>query len=261
MGVKTDLIMKRTVLILMAIAAATAADAQRNWLGVEGGGGLSYAADELFFNEPVAVWQAEAYCEHALRGRTIVGRHLSLRAGVGVATRGSEFSMYFAYADSQREGRYVTTSLQVPLRIVCRFGLDKEAKESSLLLWVGPTLRYALKGAMSDRQQSTRYDSELVNFECDYRDGELFGVMRRAEASIGMGTTIVWKRWTVSVLWDMGIVPLRPKEDALPMVDIEPSEAVTGYYATSRALIVSAGCRLPLKQKMKPNPQAGPAFM
>ena len=254
--------MKTKAILTVALLLATfSASAQWRRAAVEAGVGFSYAEEDLFYDSPVFTWQATFYMERGFWKKSFLAQHSFLRTGISVMTRGNAYEMYSVYAASLRKGSFTYTALQLPVRLGWRFDLSKKLSDCALSLWAGPAVNVGLTGLMTDSQSSERYQSELVNYERQYEGAELFSVLSRFDASVGVGFSFDWRSLSLSALWDMGLFPLRDKSDALVFVNVEPEEETTGRYSYSRALILSLGYRFNLKEKNKAEPPSGPVFM
>lgn len=254
--------MKRVnILILFLLVSFQFSFAQCKYWGLEAGTGISFSDDDLFFNDPVIAWNGNVYFDYFFPTVSFITQHSFLRFGLGIGRRGSRFEMDFPYAESTREGYYNLVSLQIPFRIGWRFIPYFDERTSSLSLWAGPSVSFAFGGVMYDKQTSDRYDSEAVNFYRTYNNGELFGPFRRIDVDFALGVMYVINRFSLNLLWEMGFIPQRERDDALPFVDVRPDEATTGYYATNRALLLSLGYQFDVRRRPRPAPPDGAIFM
>lgn len=242
--------MKRAnVLILFLLVFLQVSVAQCKFWGLEAGVGISFSDDDLFFNDPVLAWNGNIYFDYYFPTVSYVTQHSFLRFGLGIGRRGSRFEMDFPYAESTREGYYNLVSLQLPFRFGWRFIPFFEERTSVLSLWAGPSVSFALFGVMYDKQVSGRYDSEAVNFDRIYRNNELFGPFRRIDVDFTLGVMYVINSFTFNLLWEMGFIQQRERDNALPFVDVRPEEPTTGYFATNRALLLSLGYQFDVRRR------------
>ena len=251
--------MRKIVIILLFALFALPVSAQWRYVNMEAMGGLGYAEDDLFDNDPVAVWQGGVSFECFFRSYSYFVQHLFFRVGIGAASRGSQYSFHSDYALSDHTGRYSAVSATVPVRMGLRF--DNISGNTFFSLWAGPALSVGFAGSMHDEQWSQRYDSEVVNYERDYSGNELYGPLRRLDVSVGVGVTFGWKRLGVNVMWDTGLLPLRSEADVMHFVDVEPGEQPSGRFATNRALLLGLMVSMDVKGKKRSFPAGGNVFM
>lgn len=253
--------MRLSVLILLFVATTPHLFAQIKSVGCQASIGAAYADDDLFFNSPVFAWGCDFFCDYRFRARSSAADNFFLRFGVGVVKQGSCFEMEFPYADSQRKGRYDIVSLRLPLRFGWGLDIGNPDKKMKLSFFTGPSVSAAVAGSLHDEQQSGRYDSDLVNFDRDLHGSEAFKTIRRFDFSVGFGVMLAINRLTAILLWDVGFVPQRDRSDALPFVDVEPSEAPSGYYALNRTLLFGIGYSVPVKHRPRHRSPQGVIFM
>lgn len=239
--------------MLLVVVSTTAAYAQWKNVSFVAGMGVGYADDDLFDNSPVLSWQAGISADRYFRQRSYAAQHLFFRTGIGIASTGSRFRMVSDYGCGERKGKYDVVSIKVPLRIGWCANMDNMKNQKKVLVWVGPSLMIGVGGRMSDSLHLGRYEG--VDYNSDYSWSEIRkrGCLRTIDVSMDIGVELVCGRFVVGLEWGMGLVPLRPRSDALQFIDVEPDEPVSGHFARSRTLLINIGCQMPVKHKPKPS--------
>lgn len=254
--------MNRLLIILLLGCLAQPLCAQWKYVGFDLGAGMGWDNDALFFNAPRVAWSADVGVEYAFRRKSYLPQHLFVGLAVGLEQRGSGFEMDFDYAEATRVGSYRVLRLALPLRVGYSMPIVlKNEKMAALSFWGGLSLSVGLTGAMDDRSVSRRYDDEAVNFERHYEGGALFDHVRRADVGVAFGSSYTQGRLALSVMWRMGLRPLRRRAEALPYADVIPAAPETGHYGLERTLLLGLGYRLPLRGKIHYSQQRGAVFM
>ncbi|MBQ7062262.1 MAG: hypothetical protein IJM88_03115 [Bacteroidales bacterium] len=250
--------------LLLAAALLLAGPACAGWKQVtlQGLGGLSWDSGDLFFESPVAAWSGALMVEYGFRRRAYVPQHVSAMVGLGALRSGSRYEMTFPYADAERSGSYGKVALTLPVRVAYNHPVPLgEERLAMLSLWVGTTVCVGLSGHIQDKMTSGRYADEAVNYEHSYGGAEFFDHVRRCDVALDWGVSYCWGRWSLSLLWEMGLLPQRLRAEAMPFVDVVPPLPHVGRYGQRRALLLGVGYHWAVRGKIHHSHQRGSVFM